>query len=538
MSVALIVGATASFALPPCPASGYFHNCFGTRTYPNGNKYVGEWKDDKFNGQGTIIFPDGNKYVSEFKDDKMNGRVIHTQPSGAIDEEIWKNGSFQYVLKNPKNAKPSPLKDAFYELTVIKRKSVQSILSDLGLYTSSIDGLYGKGTAVGLTAFNKKNLNDADLKKSANAQKLMSFILEFKSSPTPKSTEMVSDKDVPKKVVAADLSIEEPTEKQIEIKATPVPLSAAQIKESYDAKEFSKAFTDAQTLAVEGNADAQFLLGKMYADGRGTIQVTTAAHMWFNIASMGGNDEAYEQRKAVTAEMTPGAVETAQAMAMTCIQSVYKDCGLVVKPSAKKAEPTLKAVTDLSSLKSHFKDQSPLKRKQIQYALKKLGVYSSSVDGSWGNRTAAAVSSYQKIQELQSATPSELYESVLSKVDVPSSFASAKKVVSKKRSSPKTNKRKPTEVVEKSPQGYTRAQAEAICEPLAEIAGANAIRAYKAENTSIKCQAIGSFTSCNKVSSGGGSWAGIMAQAYNESVAGDDAEEAVMGSCMAKYGWY
>ena len=93
-------------------------------------------------------------------------------------------------------------------------------------------------------------------------------------------------------------------------------------------------------------------------------------------------------------------------------------------------------------------------------------------------------------------------------------------------------------MVEKSPQGYTRAQAEAICEPLAEIAGANAIRAYKAENTSIKCQAIGSFTSCNKVSSGGGSWAGIMAQAYNESVAGDDAEEAVMGSCMAKYGWY
>ena len=461
MSVALIVGATASFALPPCPASGYFHNCFGTRTAILGNKYVGEFKNGSPT-QGTLTYNNGNKYVGEFDGWPRNGQGTLTYANGTIKEGIWKNGKFKYArktpntlkpssLETPKTSKPSPLKTAFYELPVIKRKNVQSILSDLGLYTSSIDGLYGKGTASALTKYSKKNMKGADLKQDANAKGLMTAILEFKPSSPPKTTEMVSDKDVPKKVVATDLSIEEPTEKQIEIKAKPVPLIFAQVKESYDAKEFSKAFTDAQTLAVEGNADAQFLLGKMYADGRGTIQVTTAAHMWFNIASMGGNDEAYEQRKAVTAEMTPGAVEKAQAMAMTCIQSVYKDCGLVVKPSAKKAEPTLKAVTDLSSLKSHFKDQSPLKRKQIQYALKKLGVYSSSVDGSWGNRTAAAVSSYQKIQELQSATPSELYESVLSKVDVPSSFASAKKVVSKQRSSPKANKRKPTEVVEKSP---------------------------------------------------------------------------------------
>ena len=54
MSVALILSATASFALPPCPASDYFNNCFGTSTYANGAKYVGEYKDDDSNGQGNF----------------------------------------------------------------------------------------------------------------------------------------------------------------------------------------------------------------------------------------------------------------------------------------------------------------------------------------------------------------------------------------------------------------------------------------------------------------------------------------------------
>ena len=40
-----------------------------------------------------------------------------------------------------------------------------------------------------------------------------------------------------------------------------------QVKKSYDAKEYSKAFKEAKALAVEGDADAQLYLGKMFADG-------------------------------------------------------------------------------------------------------------------------------------------------------------------------------------------------------------------------------------------------------------------------------
>ena len=81
-----LLGWGSSYAqsnLPPCPTSGYFHNCFGTSTYANGAKYVGEYKDDKRNGQGTYTFPDGRKYVGEYKDGKFNGQGTETFPDGA-----------------------------------------------------------------------------------------------------------------------------------------------------------------------------------------------------------------------------------------------------------------------------------------------------------------------------------------------------------------------------------------------------------------------------------------------------------------------
>lgn len=37
----------AQSKLPPCPTdqTKRYHNCFGSYTWPDGNKYVGDWKD-------------------------------------------------------------------------------------------------------------------------------------------------------------------------------------------------------------------------------------------------------------------------------------------------------------------------------------------------------------------------------------------------------------------------------------------------------------------------------------------------------------
>ena len=45
-------------------------NGYGKLTWSDGKKYVGEWKNGKRNGQGTQTWLDGRKYVGEYKDGK------------------------------------------------------------------------------------------------------------------------------------------------------------------------------------------------------------------------------------------------------------------------------------------------------------------------------------------------------------------------------------------------------------------------------------------------------------------------------------
>jgi len=56
--------------LPPCPETGYKHNCFGTTALPNFGMYVGEFRNDKPNGAGMFTHSHGKKYVGEF----LNGK--------------------------------------------------------------------------------------------------------------------------------------------------------------------------------------------------------------------------------------------------------------------------------------------------------------------------------------------------------------------------------------------------------------------------------------------------------------------------------
>ena len=72
----LLFSAGEGFALPPCPEdpTQRFHNCFGTLTWPSGQEYVGEWRDDKKNGQGTSTYANGDKYVGEHRDGEFHGQ--------------------------------------------------------------------------------------------------------------------------------------------------------------------------------------------------------------------------------------------------------------------------------------------------------------------------------------------------------------------------------------------------------------------------------------------------------------------------------
>ncbi|WP_435141533.1 trypsin-like peptidase domain-containing protein [Pseudopelagicola sp. nBUS_19] len=81
-ATALLFSVTASAALPECPTSGIFHNCFGSWTHESGYKYVGEWKNDLQDGHGTATWPSGDKYVGGFKDGKKSGQGAETFANG------------------------------------------------------------------------------------------------------------------------------------------------------------------------------------------------------------------------------------------------------------------------------------------------------------------------------------------------------------------------------------------------------------------------------------------------------------------------
>ena len=153
----------------------------------------------------------------------------------------------------------------------------------------------------------------------------------------------------------------------------------------------------------------------MYSEGNGTLQLFKNAHVWFNIAAFNGSTEAVEQRKIMTERMSALGVEEAQSMARRCIQSNYSDCGLKFQPqkkeilSQKQNEPKLFQPQKFET-EAYFQSLSELKRKQIQYALKELGYYSSIVDGIWGKGTNGAISSY-----LSSTKKNNFFSRTLSK---------------------------------------------------------------------------------------------------------------------------
>ncbi len=64
-----------------------------------GDKYIGDWKNDERNGQGAFYHlaenqNKGDKYVGEWKSGEKNGLGIYTYANGIKLEGVWDNGSF------------------------------------------------------------------------------------------------------------------------------------------------------------------------------------------------------------------------------------------------------------------------------------------------------------------------------------------------------------------------------------------------------------------------------------------------------------
>lgn len=98
----IVEAACAQTNLPACQGTdtSKWSNCFGASTLSNRNKYVGEFKDGEFNGQGTFFYLaddywKGDRYVGEFRANKFSGLGTHYDANGTVvNQGIWVHSNF------------------------------------------------------------------------------------------------------------------------------------------------------------------------------------------------------------------------------------------------------------------------------------------------------------------------------------------------------------------------------------------------------------------------------------------------------------
>jgi len=80
-----------SWGLPNCSSSPPWNNCYGSFTHASGDRYVGEWKNNKKHGKGIFTWADGRIYEGNYKDGKKHGKGTFTFANGKVLEGEWKN---------------------------------------------------------------------------------------------------------------------------------------------------------------------------------------------------------------------------------------------------------------------------------------------------------------------------------------------------------------------------------------------------------------------------------------------------------------
>ena len=107
LGLGLLLGATCTLSmaqagLPSCPSDQNvrWHHCQGRYVWPNGDVYVGEWRDDKRHGKGSDTFSSGHRYSGDFVDGKRHGQGAFTFPDGEMYVGEWRDDARHGVGTN------------------------------------------------------------------------------------------------------------------------------------------------------------------------------------------------------------------------------------------------------------------------------------------------------------------------------------------------------------------------------------------------------------------------------------------------------
>lgn len=91
-------------------------------------------------------------------------------------------------------------------------------------------------------------------------------------------------------------------------------------------QDYAEALKWYRLAAEQGDVNAQNNLGVIHQYGQGVPQDYVSAHIWYNLASANGHENSGKWRNEVAAKMTPADISEAQRRARVCMASDYQDC--------------------------------------------------------------------------------------------------------------------------------------------------------------------------------------------------------------------
>ena len=138
----------------------------------------------------------------------------------------------------------------------------------------------------------------------------------------------------------------------------------------YSNGDYSNAFREFQDSANSGDAASQYMLGQLYAGGRGVRQDLVMAHMWYSLAAAWGYDQANGALANVERYMTRDQIAQAN----------------------EKAKAWHAPNTSSQSNSSYNASYSVL---NAQIALNRMGYNAGPADGVMGPKTRDAIRTYQ-----------------------------------------------------------------------------------------------------------------------------------------------
>lgn len=147
--------------------------------------------------------------------------------------------------------------------------------------------------------------------------------------------------------------------------------------DAYERQDFRSAFQEFSVLARAGDSNAQYMLGRMYAQGKGVVQDYVQAHKWYNLAASQGHGQAAQARDGLAKRMTSEQIAQAQRLA-----GEWEPAAEVPTAKTDPTEPSRDTIAT------------------IQQTLNELGYDAGAADGAIGAKTRSAIRSYQADQGL------------------------------------------------------------------------------------------------------------------------------------------